>query len=95
MCIQILLRTGGDHLIHNHLVLRIFNILLVRLTRTLLLCTCVFLLNIFCLVIMIVRVTIPYGSDPLSDNTFVVILFIIIIIILLLLLEWSPCPKVV
>ena len=49
----------------------------------------------FCLVIISIIVTIPYGSDPLSDNTFVVILFIIIIILILLLLEWSPCPKVV
>ena len=47
----------------------------------------------FCLVIVIIRVTIPYGSDPFSDNTFVVILFIIIIILIILLLDCSPCPK--
>ena len=47
----------------------------------------------FCLVIVSIRITIPYGSDTLSDNTFVVFLFIIITIILLLLIEWSPCTE--
>ena len=39
-----------------------------------LLCTCFLLLKLFCLVILSIRATVPYGSDHLSDNIFVVIL---------------------
>ena len=75
VCIHIVCLTCGDQIIKNNIGLSIFlNILLVRLTFDLFLCTYGCLVQFVCLGTLSIRGTISYGSYHFSDDRFEVIL---------------------
>ena len=73
--IQVTKHTCGDHIIQSHLGFSLFNILLVGLTGAMLLWKCVCLLDFLCLVTLSIIINIPYSSEYLSGDRFMVVLF--------------------